>query len=98
MLLKNLSYLFKAFDQSSEMDFFSFLVHRLFFYLFLFCFILSIYKKRECLEVTVFLVLFNLHGFTGLFFFFFGMRKATVVLQNYFCFVQIAIFHKIIKY
>ena len=97
MLLKNLSYLFKTFGQSIEMDFFSSLVHRLFFIL-LFCFVLfllSINKKRECLEVTVFLILFNLHRFTGLFF---GMRKATVVLLHYFCFVQFAMFQKIIKY
>ena len=57
MLLKNLSYLFKAFHQSSEMDFFSSQVQQIFFFfLVLFYIILSIYKKSECLEATVFLV------------------------------------------
>ena len=54
MLLKSLSYLFKAFGQSGEMDFFSSQVHH--FVFILFDIILSIYKKSECLEVIVFLV------------------------------------------
>ena len=56
MPLKKLSYLFKAFGQSGELDFFFFSsqVHQfvfIFFYI-----ILSIYKKFECIEVTVFLI------------------------------------------
>ena len=54
MLLKNLSYLFNAFDQSGEMDFFSSQVHQFFFCLFYN--ILAIYKEREWLEVTAFLI------------------------------------------
>ena len=54
MLLKKLSYLFKAFGQSGEIDFFSSQVHQ--FVFILFYIILSIYKKCECLEVTVFLI------------------------------------------
>ena len=54
MLLKNLSYLFKAFGQSGEMDFFFFLSTPIcfcFFYI-----ILSIYKESEWLEATVIMV------------------------------------------
>ena len=54
MLLKNLSFLFKAFDQSGEMDFFSSQVHQ--FFICLFYIILAIYKEREWLEVTAFLI------------------------------------------
>ena len=54
MLLKNLSYLFKAFGQSGEMNFFSSQVHQL--VLILFYIILFKYKKSECLEAIVFLV------------------------------------------
>ena len=54
MLLKNLSYLFTTFGQSSEMDFFSSQVHQ--FVFILVYIILSICKKSECLEATVFLV------------------------------------------
>ena len=43
MLLKNLSYLFKAFGQSSEMDFFSSHVHQFVFVLY---YIIYIYKKE----------------------------------------------------
>ena len=52
MLLKNLSYLFMAFGQSSEMDFFSSQVHQ--FVFILFYIILTIYKNSECPEATVF--------------------------------------------
>ena len=54
MLLKKLSYLFMAFGQSGEIDFFSSQVHQ--FVFILFYIILSIYKKCECLEVIVFLI------------------------------------------
>ena len=54
MLTKNLSYFFKAFGQSGEMDFFSSQVHQ--FVFILIYIILSICKKSECLEATVFLV------------------------------------------
>ena len=54
ILLKNLSYLFKAFRQSGEMDFFPSQLHQLVFVLFYI--ILSMYKKSECLEATIFLV------------------------------------------
>ena len=53
MLLKNLLYLFKAFSQSSEMDFF-FLMYT---NLFLFCFILDyLYIKRVKLKYFWFVV------------------------------------------
>ena len=64
MLLKNLSYLFKAFGQSGEMDFFFFLSTNLFYI------ILAIYKKCEWLEVTVFLVCSTCTVSPALFFFF----------------------------
>ena len=51
MLTKNLSYLFKAFGQSGRMDFFFLLKYTNLFHIILF-----IYKKSECLKVTVFLV------------------------------------------
>ena len=54
MLLKMLSYLFKAFGQSGEMDFFSSRVYQFFFGLFYI--ILAIYKESEWLEVTAFLI------------------------------------------
>ena len=54
MLLKNLSYLFKAFDQSGDLNFFSSQVHQFVFVLFYN--ILSIYKTSDYLESTVFLV------------------------------------------
>ena len=54
MLLKNLSYLFKAFGQSGEMNFFSSQVHQL--VLILLYIILFKYKKSECLEAIVILV------------------------------------------
>ena len=54
MLLKNLSYLFKAFRLSGEMDFFSSQVQQFVFVSFYI--ILSIYKKSECLKATVILV------------------------------------------
>ena len=54
MLLKNLSYLFTAFDLSGEMNFFFSQVHQ--FVYILFYIILSLYKKSECLEAIVILV------------------------------------------
>ena len=90
MLLKNLSYFFKAFGQSGEMNFFSYHVHQLFFYI-----ILSIYKKSKCLEAIVFLVCSTCTVSPATFFFLL-MHKARVVLLYYFWFVQFAIFHKII--
>ena len=54
ILLKILSYLFKAFRQYGEMDFFPSQLHQLVFVLIYN--ILSIYKKSECLEATVILV------------------------------------------
>ena len=54
MLLKNLSYLFKAFDQSGDLNFFSSQVHQFVFVSFYN--ILSIYKMSESLGATVFLV------------------------------------------
>ena len=55
MLLKNISYLFKAFGQSGEMDFFfSFSSTPICFCLFYI--ILSIYKESEWLEATIFMV------------------------------------------
>ena len=54
MLLKNLSYLFKAFRLSGEIDFFSSQVQQFVFVSFYI--ILSIYIKSECLKVTVILV------------------------------------------
>ena len=54
MLLKNLSYLFKAFRLSGEIDFFSSQVQQFAFVSFYI--ILSIYIKCECLKVTVILV------------------------------------------
>ena len=79
MLLKNLSYLFKAFGQSSEMDFFSSHVHQFVFVLFYI--ILFIYKKSKCLEATVFLVCSTCTVSLSAFFL---VRKATVVLLQYF--------------
>ena len=95
MLLKNISYLFKAFGQFEEMDFFSSHVHQFAFF-FLFYIILSIYKKSKCLETTEFLVCSTC--IISLAAFFFLMRKVTIVLLHYFWFVQFAMFHKIIKY
>ena len=94
MLLKNILYLFKAFGQSSEMDFFSSHVHQFVFVLFYI--ILFIYKKRKCLEATVFLICSTCTVSPTTFFFL--MRKARVVLLYYFWFVQFTMFHKIIKY
>ena len=54
MLLKYLLYLFKAFGQLGEIDFFSSHVHQFVFVLFYI--ILSIYKKSECLEAIIFLI------------------------------------------
>ena len=55
MLTKNLSYFFKAFGQSGEMDFFfPSQIHQCVFILTYI--ILSIYKKSECLEATLILV------------------------------------------
>ena len=54
MQLKNFSYLFKAFDQSGEMNFSSSQVLQFVFVLYYN--ILSVYKKSECLEATVILV------------------------------------------
>ena len=53
MLLKNLPYLFKAFGQSGEMDFFFSYTQFVFV---LFYIILSIFKRIGCLEATIFLV------------------------------------------
>ena len=65
ILLKNLSYLFKAFGQSSEMDFFSSHVRQFVFVLFYIK--LSIYKKSE---VIVFLVCSTCTVSPAAFFFF----------------------------
>ena len=54
ILLKNLLYLSKAFDQSGEINFFSSHVCQIVFDLFYI--ILPIYKKSERLEVIIFLV------------------------------------------
>ena len=54
MLPKKISYLFKAFRQSSEIDFFSSQVQQFVFVSF--NIILSIYKGSECLEATIILV------------------------------------------
>ena len=54
LLLENRPYLFKAFGQSGEIDFFSSQVHRFVFVLFYI--ILSKYKKSKCLQDIVFLV------------------------------------------
>ena len=95
MLLKNLSYLFKAFGQSGEMDFFSSQVHH--FVFILFDIILSIYKKSECLEVIVFLVC-STCTISQATLFFLKNAKITIVLLHYFWIVQFAMLYKIIKY
>ena len=69
MLLKSLSYLFKTFGQSGEMDFFSSQVHQVVFILFYI--ILSIYKNSECLEATIFLLCLTCTVSPTTFFFFF---------------------------
>ena len=97
MLLKNLSYLFTAFDLSGEMNFF-FLKYT---NLFILCFILYyLYIKRaNVLKLQYFwfikLALFHQPLF---FFFYFLNAKVTVVLLHYFWFVQYAMLHKITKY
>ena len=95
MLLKNLSYLFLAFDLFGEMNFFSSQVHQ--FVYILFYIILSIYKKSECLETTVFLVYSTCFISPATFFFPLLNVKIALVLLHYFWFVQYAMLHKIIK-
>ena len=73
MLLKYLLYLFKAFGQLGEIDFFSSHIHQfvfVFFYI-----ILSIYKKRECLEAKIFLVCSTCSVSPASFFYFFECVK-----------------------
>ena len=84
MLLKNLSYLFKAFDQSGDLNFFSSQVHQFVFVLFYN--ILSIYKTSDYLESTVFLV-YSTCTFSLATFFFSLNAKVTIVLLRYFWFV-----------
>ena len=95
MLLKNLSYLFKAFDQSGDLNFFSSQVHQFVFASFYN--ILSIYKTSDCLEATIFFV-YSTCTFSLATFFFSLNAKVTIVLLHYFWFVQYAMLHKIIKY
>ena len=84
MLLKNLSYLFKAYDQSGDLNFFSSQVHQFVFVLFYN--ILSIYKTSDYLESTVFLV-YSTYTFSLATFFFSLNAKVTIVLLRYFWFV-----------
>ena len=96
MLLKNLSYLFKAFGQSGENDFFSSQVHQFVFVLFYI--ILSIYKKSECLETRVFLVCSTCIVSPAtvclfvFFFFFFIIFFKCVKLQQ-FCYIIVGLFN-----
>ena len=96
MLLKNLSYLFKAFGQSSEIDFFFlsstpfiiFIFIYLFFCFVLFCFVLYyLYIKREnALKLQYFLFCSTCTVSLACLFIYLGMRKATIVLLHYFFF------------
>ena len=73
MLLKNLSYLFKAFDQSGDLNFFSSQVHQFVFASFYN--ILSIYKTSDCLEATIFFVYSTCTFSLATFFFFFKCKS-----------------------
>ena len=81
MLLKNLSYLFKAFDQSGDLNFFFFSSTPICFCLFYI--ILSICKESEWLEATVFMVCLTCIVSSAVLFLFL-MHKVTVVLLHYF--------------
>ena len=82
MLLKNLSNLFKAFDQFGEMDFFSSQVYQ--FVFIYFYIILSIKRERMPWSYIIF-GLFNLHCFTGHFFFFFFKCKSYISFSTLLC-------------
>ena len=73
ILLKNLLYLSKAFDQSGEINFFSSHVCQIVFDLFYI--ILPIYKKSECLEAIIFLICSICTISPAIFFFFFQCVK-----------------------